>query len=439
MLFLYFIFVVMTTTDADVSFMTSYFDGEITKQEMLSNFPVEELPKQDETNHDSYKNFVKNLGKLTWVINKYYNSANDDNKKIIVELINIYLVYYYNYFNTALTKLRLSSGDNETIQAEESRINQIIQSLGTFIVRIHYKLKYYELKNLPSGELYAYVTMEENIQSSSSLKNDYIMNFDALAQETIDSDEILQITRGALNNTINLLKRGSYESAYTLLLSVLETNNHTKKDKQSSVIDETSSLKETDEIILMENEINDTAETDTKSTNDTSETYTKSANDNDDNDDNYDDEVSALIDDYYTHDRVANSTSIEHIMNIDVDLDNDDMDDIGIQIISDEEAEKIIKENLKTVGKMRNETSIEDVQVPDEDIVPEGYLNTTDIIKSHFDNAWETDVEMQLKIISRFIAENADVETNEELKKVKIYETRYTLYILSFLRAEQFV
>ena len=72
----------MTTTDADVSFMTSYFDGEITKQEMLSNFPVEELPKQDETNHDSYKNFVKNLGKLTWVINKYYNSANDDNKII---------------------------------------------------------------------------------------------------------------------------------------------------------------------------------------------------------------------------------------------------------------------------------------------------------------------------------------------------------------------
>lgn len=424
----------MTTTNADVSFMTSYFDGQISKQEMLSNFSFEEFIDEDEPNVNNYKSFVQNLGKLTWVISRYYNTSNDENKKIIIELVNIYLVHYYNHFKVISDKLEpTSSGDNE-ISANESRYNQIIDSLGIFIVRIYYKLKYYELKDLPSGELYAYVTMEENIQSNCSLKDEYALNFNALAEESSNSDEILQITRGTLNNAIRQLQNGAYREVYSILSSVLETNDHMKSISESSKTDnKTDDKPETAEIVkevtMVEDNTPKAKDVDNKKS--------------EQEDDDFEDEVSALIDDYFD-DKPINSAIIDQIKDIDVELDINDMSDIGVKIINDEEAEKIIKENLKTMSKARNETNeqmeVSDTEnTEDTDTLPEDYLSTNDIVKTHFDRAWETDIETQMKVTSRFIADNVNSESNEELKKIKKYETRYTLYILSFLRAEQFI
>lgn len=412
----------MTTSEVDVSFMNSYFKNDISKDEMLSNFNIEQLSTYDEPDTNNYKNFVQNLGKLTWVINKYYDEANENNKKTILELINMYLVQYFNHFNNLVQKYVLENKEEtEHVVAEKNKLLDIVGIIGKFVVRLHYKIKYFDLRNMPSNELHAYILMEENIQTDTRLQEEYQKNLEAMAPPSEGNlDDILEITRGTIHSIITSLRSGNTDTAHSLLMDVLDTNTILKKTLKES---ETVSVLE--KPVDMKVNIDKPKKVEPKKVEVDKET------------------INSYVNQLNT--KVQNSNLPTD--NINLDFDMDDMDDIGIEIISEEEAKELIHNDLKETLENQMQSTVNqtvltddtDKEVLDVEDITENHMDIDMIVNDHFSSAWDIDVEHLMSKVSRYVAETSYNETSEDLKKIKKHETRYILYILAFLRSEHYI
>lgn len=411
----------MATGDVDVSFMTSYFNNDISKDEMLSNFSIEKLSTYDEPDINNYKNFVQNLGKLTWAISKYYNDANDNNKKTIVEVVNMYLVQYFNHFNNLVQKYILeNTEETEHVTAQKNKLLDIVSIIGKFIVRLHYKSKYFDLRTMPSDELCAYICMEENIQTNPGLQDEYVKNLEAMAPPSEGSlDDILEITRGTIHSIIASLRSGNTEIAHSLLMGVVESNTMLKETLKES---EKDSTPQTDIELDVKSEVQKECKVDINIDKETLHSYIEQFNA-----------------------KVKNSDLATDNINMD-DFDMDDMDDIGIEIISEEEAKELIENDLKEtlanqIQSNINQTTVNDDIGPVNDETNEliNHIDVETIVKDNLGSAWQIDVEHLMSKLARYIAESSYNETSEELKKIKKHETKYIFYILAFLRSQYYI
>jgi hypothetical protein len=407
----------MATTDVDVSFMNSYFNKNISKDEMFARFPVDkEVSIEGEMHIIDYKDFVINLGKLTWVIHKYFMSVNNDNKITILEIIEMYMVHYYNYnFN----KIKHNVENNDK---KYENMSEVIDSIGYLIVRLHYKIKYFELRTLPYSELYAYITMEENLTINSNIKKEHNKKMELLAPpSTGDLNDIFQLTRLKIHEMIHMIRSGASNEICSLLLHILEYVDPNKKLELK--IDETLIPEPTipNPVVAFKNE--------TISINN----YINTKNENLSN----------------------NIIDIAHMSKeVDIDdIDMDDMDDIGLEIISDETVAELIKENINSTNVINDlddmlesrsrSSSIDDSveYLMDEDVLESEpkTLNADEITKKYFSNAWEINKDIKITHICKYIALNSINESDVELKKIIKYETRYIMYILSFLKTEIYI
>jgi hypothetical protein len=207
----------MTTKVVDTSFINSFVDGNISRENIVQLFKFDTNSLYYRVNYENYKEFINNLVKLTHVIKNNYYSLSDNNKKVILELIETYLVYYFNYFRTLCN-------DTEDLLTPEA-IGDAIDATGYFIARFHYKIKYYDLRDLSANEFNAYILMEEGIAINNQYETTYnqIINNIKPSSNGVLTDKF-NITRGEIHQIIDQIKKGLYDEASKLLVGILNDN-----------------------------------------------------------------------------------------------------------------------------------------------------------------------------------------------------------------------
>ena len=106
------------TSTVDTSFMESYYNNDMSREELFSMIGLDRKSVIMD-NLEEFKSFIKNLAKLTWVIKNYYQNATNDNRKIIGEMIELYLIYYFNNIRAHYKKC-----DQELISKLNDKLNK---------------------------------------------------------------------------------------------------------------------------------------------------------------------------------------------------------------------------------------------------------------------------------------------------------------------------
>lgn len=367
--------------DIDTSFMDSYFEKEIPKEDVMANFDISLNTERAITteNYDEYKNYVKDLGKLTWVIKKYYNNAVNENKQIIGEIIVSYLVYYFNCFKSKYQSLNdaMSSTENSN-DREKEEISDILDGIGAFIVLVHFKNKYIDIKDLPNAEFISYIAMQENIKPSNINLEELFNPLPYGVKRVGDPEQKFEITRKEMYDILENLKNGRTSSVCEFVENML--------------------IEPEPEPIEMYNEIN----------------------------------------------KIMNSESLPELSADDVIKELGD--DIDYEVTTDSEMADTIP-NLKQIYdnvKYKNESK--DVVIEENKDMPlnveladpllvEGNILLENIITQYYDVAWELDTQKHIYNIIKYITLDTVNTESEEIKKGKLMESKYIVYILSFLES----
>jgi hypothetical protein len=386
----------MTTTAIDTSFINSFLDGSVTKEDVFSEFNYNSASLYFPEDIEVYKNSVTNLVKLSYVIKNNYIDLSDDNKRIVLELIQNYLVCYFNYFRRTLI-------NTDVVSSHEDIIEETIDAIGYFITRFHYKMKYYELRNLPTPEFISYISMEEGLTVNSQLESTYLQTLESLKPPSYGllTDEF-NITRGKIHQIINLIKSNSLDEAYNVLIDIiLEDNNSTpvppvEPDSLMSLQPQIPVINEmTDERI---NQINKT--------------------------------ITELM------------TPSEDLVNMtNEDIKNKFGDDIDMEILLDTDLENIDNQDYKTFVPSTstiNETNVinNDIdEITENDVFQESKLE--DILEDYLD-PWDYNINEIMKIIINYM-DTMYQSLSYERKNITKTEIKTMLYIMSFIKSDNLV
>lgn len=459
------------TNTIDTSFMNSYFNKDMSKEDLIINFGInrDSIIQIHTDNIEEYKTFVKHLAKLTWVIKNNYKNASNDNKQLIGELIELFLIYYFNCFSNKYKCINDLSNTSQSqdehtinsISSESEEIRDALSAIASFIIKVHYKNKYIDIKNLPTNELLSYIAMEENIKPSNyDLEENYQQAYNNVQPiETINydanQDDIFQITRRDIHIILDQLQHNDVHNIWTFMSDLLKKPlTQTEEDLPAEpYIDE--QLEDLPSDTYIDEPLEEIIDV-----NDIYQTVTKIMN---------------------VDDKPINITEEELIKEMGNDIEFESISDSEIAQLMHNDMKKIYKNIKKTKEEtdasmtdiVKNdsvEMSIDDSRVKlinESDIIPVidlndpepfdneepyaleeqlginllsgKYFTSEDIIKYYYHDAWDNDVDYWTKKIAYYISNDIISITDVELKKVSIYELKYIIYILSFLKSEKFL
>jgi hypothetical protein len=398
----------MTTTVVDTSFINSFTDGSISKEDVLQQFKFDSMTLYYRENYDEYKEFVKNLIKLTYVIKNNYVGLSDDNKKVVLELIETYLVYYFNYFRSIYNNIN----DTDAEESVFTPIEDTIDAIACFITRFHYKIKYYDLRDLPVTEFNAYISMEEGMAVNSQLVSTYHQTLNSVKPPSNGAltDEF-KITRGKIHQILSLIKTGMSDEAYTVLIDVLHDDKNSNpvplKSNSSSYSQSQLEAKKPFNSVLEEID----------------EERIK--------------QINKTINDMMEPSKELVNMTPE-------DIKNELGDDIDMEILSYDEVENIIGERYRSVilpvltESSVVEESIEPELTEDENVSDIFEEVSLENILKDYSNSWEYDINHILKTIVKYM-DTMYQSVPEQLMNAATSEINSMLYIMSFIKSEKLV
>ena len=203
------------TERGDISIMNSYLSNGVSKNDIDNYFKIDietfiqEQHQLDEVEDGVLNQFLQKFCQLVWIIGDKYTECYHDNKRMIIKLVEQFLVYYFNltyyYYNKLIENTPDVYDSNESKVIYENDVNSVYNlliTLSCFIGRVYYRQKYEHLKDMSFYELGNYIRMVENIP----LSNEQL-------EENYDAETEVNITRAQIKNIIKMLSQGNVSSA----------------------------------------------------------------------------------------------------------------------------------------------------------------------------------------------------------------------------------
>lgn len=377
----------------DTSDFQSYLAGNKTKDDIIALFNLE---NNDDT-PDEIGTFYSRLELLVWIIGNHFNESNNDNKQFIFQLTLDYLIHYYNLIK------------DEVIQDEIGQhVNNALNSINVLIVRLYYRLKYYDLVTIQFDEFKnAVVCMED--------RNEVITD-NSISSGNLD--DVISTSREEIHNMIRFLQEGNTQIVLQRLQFLVNNPIPTKTDEPSprEEIKETISVSQSIEIYNQRYKPYTSEETEKQ---------------NIENDDNEID-----IDEISEEEAILNVMSNYYKIVPDEELKQSEPED-QLDITEEPEPEELEKESEKMDDTLAIVPVEEEAVANVEEVT---VVTAEELANELFDSSWNINT---ITKIGDYIASlNALYEAyddQEEIAQIISAQKIYIGYLLTFLKSQDMI
>lgn len=402
-------------SEADISLMTSFINGATPKDVLLNSFEIgSELFDND---FNSYNMFLEKLSKLTWIVNKHYRTCSNENRKIIMELIKNYLVYYFNYLHKQYDNFAIETGYYDLSPEQQNvhslkKLGNILQSLSCFITRLHYRIKYFDLKSSLTTfeQLQLYIADIENT-NNETVSESNIVDESINTNEELSGTDIFNINREQINIMLQLLQSNETNTVKDMLENILTTEVQNKSDTtQENSVTPLSTIQDAKKYYEMINK--DKIELDEEKQLEDFNCETNNENIN----------IEIVSNEEVIRNLIQTTPNYKIVIKPPTNTLNSDDMDIGMD---------------ENVEDMAEDTVIDNITESEENVGWKEF-NGDEIAELSYDNAWNIDSMTDIKNIINYLKSNYE-ETPDNLKYQVLAETRYIAYLLTFMKAEAWI